>query len=51
VSSGKTNKQIGEELYISEKTVKNIRYKICKRLSIKGHYSLFRVSLQMRYDK
>lgn len=40
IIAGKTNKGIGEQLFISEKTVKNHIYNIYKKLGIKSRFEL-----------
>lgn len=48
VSEGKMNKTIAHELGISEKTVKNTRYRICKVLQLNGHNALYKLAIQLR---
>lgn len=41
VAQGLTNKEIGNEIYRSEHTVKRHRQKICKKLGLQGMGALF----------
>jgi DNA-binding CsgD family transcriptional regulator len=36
VAEGKTNQEIADVLYISEKTVQNHRYRMCRKLGLEG---------------
>ena len=40
ITEGKSNKTIATELYISIRTVENTRYRICKKLGLKGKGAL-----------
>jgi DNA-binding NarL/FixJ family response regulator len=46
VAEGHTSKQIGEKLFISERTVENHRLQICQKLGIRGHHRLLQFALQ-----
>lgn len=50
VSEGKTNKQIAVQFGLSEKTIKNHRYRICRKLKLRGRNSLYQFSLQAFMD-
>lgn len=41
VAEGETNREIAEALYISEKTVKNHRYRMCRKLNLSGYNALY----------
>lgn len=41
VARGHTSKEIGEELFISKKTVQKHREIVCKKLEIQGYRGLF----------
>lgn len=42
----KTSKQIGEELFISRRTVEHHRANICQKLDIHGSYALMKFALE-----
>lgn len=48
VGKGKTSKEIGLELGISEKTVQNIRATICAKLNLEGYGALYHLALKIR---
>jgi len=48
VASGKTNKEIAIDLFKSEKTIKNHRQNICKKLNIKGANALFKFTMKLK---
>ncbi|WP_299257373.1 response regulator transcription factor [uncultured Aquimarina sp.] len=48
VASGKTNKEIALELFKSEKTIKNHRQNICKKLEISGANALFKFTMKLK---
>ncbi len=48
VSEGKTSKQIGEELFISHKTVDNHKSNISEKLELKGTHSLIKFAIENR---
>lgn len=41
VAMGRTSREIGEDLYISYRTVQKYRQNICKKLKLKGYRGLF----------
>lgn len=43
-----TSKEIGERLFVSERTVENHRMHICQKLGIKGHNKLLQFALEHR---
>ncbi len=48
VASGKTNKEIAYNLFKSEKTIKNHRQNICKKLELSGSNALFKFTARLR---
>ncbi|RZT00184.1 response regulator transcription factor [Aquimarina brevivitae] len=48
VALGNTNKQIAEYLFKSEKTIKNHRHNICKKLNISGSNALFKYTMKLK---
>lgn len=46
VARGMTNQQIADRLYLSVKTVKNHRYRLCKMLDLSGYGALYRYALE-----
>jgi len=46
VSEGKTSKQIGEEMFISPKTVDNHKSNISEKLELKGAHSLIKFAIE-----
>lgn len=48
ISEGKTSKEIGEELFISYKTVENHRSNMISKLGLKGSFSLIKFALENR---
>ncbi len=48
VALGKTNTEISQQLFISEKTIKNHRYNICKKLHLQGNNALFKYTIKLR---
>lgn len=49
VSENKTNREIAEEIYKSEKTIKNHRYNICQKLNLKGSNGLLEFALKFKH--
>ena len=49
VSENKTNKEIADEMFKSEKTIKNHRYNICQKLNLQGSNGLLEFSLKFKY--
>jgi DNA-binding NarL/FixJ family response regulator len=47
VAEGKTNKQISEKLFLSQRTIENHRAKICRKLGVSGPNGL--ISLAIKY--
>lgn len=47
VALGKTNKEIANQLFKSEKTIKNHRYNICKKLELEGTNALFKYIVKL----
>lgn len=48
VASGRTNKEIAIKLFKSEKTIKNHRQNICKKLDITGTNALFKFTMRLK---
>ncbi|HEX9613959.1 MAG TPA: response regulator transcription factor [Bacteroidota bacterium] len=48
VAESKTSKQIANELFLSQKTVDNYRFKISEKLGLRGAYSLLKFALENR---
>ncbi len=48
IADSKTSKEIAEELFLSQKTVDNYRFKISEKLSLSGSYSLLKFALENR---
>lgn len=48
VALGKTNKQIANLLFKSEKTIKNHRHNICKKLNLQGTNALFKYTMKLK---
>lgn len=48
VALGKTNKEIALDLFKSEKTIKNHRQNICKKLQITGSNALFKYTMRLK---
>ncbi len=48
VALGKTNKEIAIDLFKSEKTIKNHRQNICKKLQITGSNALFKYTMKLK---
>lgn len=48
ISEGKTSKEIGEEMFISYKTVENHRSNMISKLGLKGSFSLIKFALENR---
>ncbi|WP_378177305.1 response regulator transcription factor [Aquimarina sp. SS2-1] len=48
VALGKTNKEIAFDLFKSEKTIKNHRQNICKKLQITGSNALFKYTMRLK---
>jgi len=46
VAESKTSKQIADELFLSQKTVDNYRFKISEKLGLRGAYSLLKFALE-----
>ncbi|MHA7058305.1 response regulator transcription factor [Aquimarina sp. M1] len=49
VALGKTNKEIALALFKSEKTIKNHRQNICRKLQIAGSNALFKYTMKLKY--
>ena len=48
VALGKTNKEIATQFYKSEKTIKNHRHNICKKLDLQGNNALFKYTMKLK---
>ena len=48
ISTGKTSKEIADELFLSYKTIENHRTRICIKLGIKGSFSLLKFAIENR---
>lgn len=48
IATDMTSKQIGEELFISPRTVEKHRQNICEKLDLSGSHSLFKFAVQNR---
>ncbi len=46
VSESKTSKEIADDLFLSQKTVDNYRFKISEKLNLHGSYSLLKFALE-----
>ena len=46
IGDSKTSKEIAEELFLSQKTVDNYRFKISEKLGLSGSYSLLKFALE-----
>ena len=46
IGDSKTSKEIAEELFLSQKTVDNYRFKISEKLHLSGSYSLLKFALE-----
>lgn len=46
ISENKTSKEIGEQLYISYRTVQNHRSKICEKLKLEGYNKLLQFAIE-----
>jgi DNA-binding NarL/FixJ family response regulator len=50
VAENKTNKQIGEELFISHRTVETHRSNICQKLQLQGAHKLLQFAIEHRSE-
>ena len=50
VAENKTNKQIGEELFISHRTVETHRSNICQKLQLQGSHKLLQFAIEHRSE-
>jgi DNA-binding NarL/FixJ family response regulator len=50
VAENKTNKEIGEELFISHRTVETHRSNICRKLDLQGAHKLLQFAIEHRSD-
>ena len=50
VAENKTNKQIGEELFISHRTVETHRSNICQKLHLQGAHKLIQFAIEHRSE-
>ena len=50
VAENKTNKQIGEELFISHRTVETHRSNICQKLQLQGAHKLIQFAIEHRSE-
>jgi DNA-binding NarL/FixJ family response regulator len=50
VAENKTNKQIGEELFISHRTVETHRSSICQKLQLQGAHKLLQFAIEHRSE-
>jgi len=48
IADSKTSKEIAEELFLSQKTIDNYRFKISEKLKLSGSYSLLKFALENR---
>lgn len=46
ISQSKTNREIAEELFVSVRTIENHRFKICRKLQLKGNYALLKFAIE-----
>lgn len=46
ISESKTSKEIADDLFLSQKTIDNYRFKISEKLGLKGSYSLLKFALE-----
>lgn len=46
IADSKTSKEIAEELFLSQKTIDNYRFKISEKLDLSGSYSLLKFALE-----
>lgn len=46
IAESKTSKEIAEELFLSQKTIENYRFKISEKLDLSGSYSLLKFALE-----
>ncbi len=46
ISDSKSSKEIAEELFLSQKTIDNYRFKISEKLNLSGSYSLLKFALE-----
>lgn len=46
ISDSKTSKEIADELFLSQKTIDNYRFKISEKLNLSGSYSLLKFALE-----
>ena len=46
IAESKTSKEIAEELFLSQKTIDNYRFKISEKLNLSGSYSLLKFALE-----
>ena len=46
IADSKTSKEIAEELFLSQKTIDNYRFKISEKLNLSGSYSLLKFALE-----
>jgi len=46
IAASKTSKEIAEELFLSQKTIDNYRFKISEKLALSGSYSLLKFALE-----
>lgn len=46
IAESKSSKQIAEELFLSQKTIDNYRFRISEKLNISGSYSLLKFALE-----
>jgi len=50
IALNKSSKEISQLLHISQRTIENHRYNICRKLEINGHNSLVRFAYQFRQN-
>lgn len=46
ISESKTSREIADELFLSQKTIDNYRFKISEKLGLRGSYSLLKFALE-----
>jgi DNA-binding NarL/FixJ family response regulator len=46
IAESKSSREIAEELFLSQKTIDNYRYKISEKLNLSGSYSLLKFALE-----
>jgi DNA-binding NarL/FixJ family response regulator len=50
VAASKTSREIADELFLSQRTVENHRFNICKKLNLQGNHALLKFAIRYKND-